>query len=79
MEPLHRHAANRVRVIAVPVPRIRLLHSVEARLREMYEGLLHEPVPARMIDVVRRHEAAFNQGGPYDGTVDQSPSRRVDR
>jgi hypothetical protein len=58
----------RIHVIATPIPSVRLLRIVEAQLREMYDDLLIEPIPARMTELVRQHESATRRGGPHDGT-----------
>jgi hypothetical protein len=49
-------ALDRIHVISTPVPPVRLLRSVEARLKGLYDALLEEPVPPAMLDLIVRHE-----------------------
>jgi len=51
-------ALDRIHVISTPVPPVRLLRSVESKLRGLYDALLDEPVPQSMLDLIRRHEQA---------------------
>lgn len=48
---------DRVRVVATPVPRTRLLRSCEEKLRQMYGEILDAPLPERFINLVRDFEA----------------------
>jgi Anti-sigma factor NepR len=62
------YSPARIHVIATPIPSVRLLRIIEAQLREMYDDLLIEPIPARMTELVRRQEATTRRGGSHDGT-----------
>ncbi|HEY8382523.1 MAG TPA: NepR family anti-sigma factor [Microvirga sp.] len=48
---------DRVRVVATPVPRTRLLRSCEEKLRQMYGEILEAPLPERFVKLVRDFEA----------------------
>jgi hypothetical protein len=75
----HRPLPPRIRVISTPVPCVRLLRAVEHRLQALYDDLVNEPVPQPMVDLVRRHEEAANQGGLHNGTDGQDPADRARR
>jgi hypothetical protein len=50
--------APRIHVISTPIPSVRLLKSMEGKLKELYDSLLDEPVPEQMLDLILRHERA---------------------
>ena len=50
--------APRIHVISTPIPSVRLLRSMEGKLKELYHSLLDEPVPEQMLDLILRHERA---------------------
>jgi hypothetical protein len=45
-----------LRVIATPVPRLRLIFDLSRHLRDVYADLLAEPLPERLSELVRRIE-----------------------
>jgi hypothetical protein len=45
-------------VISTPIPSVRLLRSMEGKLKELYESLLDESVPEQMLDLILRHQRA---------------------
>jgi hypothetical protein len=50
------HPPHRIHVVSTPVPPVRLLRSIEARLKGLYDALLDEPVPQPMLDLIEHHE-----------------------
>lgn len=67
MQTANREALGpiRIHVIATPIPHVHLLGTVESRLRNLYDGVVNEPVPAFMVDLVRQHEeASLEEAGP---------------
>ena len=58
---LDRFRPHSLRVITIPVPRVRLMLDLSPQLRTLYDDLLDEPLPERLSELVRRFEPSHPQ------------------